>query len=66
MDPKEIQEKQEKERGVNVFFDMESLRMPSGKLIPNLIVVQDEFGVEWVFEGLDATEKFCEREEGEL
>ena len=40
--------------------------MPSGKLIPNLIVVQDEFGVEWVFEGLDATEKFCEREEGEL
>ena len=66
----DVEEKEKKERGINVFFDMESLRLPSGQLVPNLVVVQDEFGNEWIFEGLNATDDFCkslfDRDEGEL
>lgn len=35
-------------------MDMECLREESGRLVVNLIVVQDELGDEWAFKGLQA------------
>ena len=71
LDEKEIEEKQEKERGINLFFDIESLRQEGSDLLQtNLIIVQDENGCEWSFEGLSAVEEFSQslfdREKGEL
>ena len=49
-----------------LFFDFETYVNDSGKLIPNLAVVQDESGNEWVFPehedllGTDVTEMLCE------
>lgn len=40
-------------------MDMECLREESGRLVVNLIVVQDELGDEWAFKGLQALSEFC-------
>ena len=70
LDESEVMHKQTKERGINVFFDIESLRdTKSGLLQTNLIIVQDEFGNEWSFEGKNAVDSFSSSlfdKEGEL
>ena len=48
---------------------MECLREEDGNLIVNLILVQDEFANEWVFEGLESIDCFADgffNEEEEL
>ena len=68
-DLQEVLLKQGEKRGLFLFLDMECLREESGRLVVNLIVVQDELGDEWVFKGLQALPEFCKSlfdEEGKL
>ena len=69
LDAEEGRQKQFKERGVFVFFDIECLREEDGKMTTNLICLEDEFGSTWPFDGLDAMEQFCDavfNKEGEI
>lgn len=53
-----LKEQREK-RGLFMFLGMECLREDDGTLLVNLIVIQDELGYEWIFEGLNALQDFC-------
>ena len=52
-------EREDEEGQKYLFYDMEA-RQEDGRHIANLLIVQDEKGVETVFKGEDCVEKFCE------
>ena len=56
--------KQWKDRGKHWFFDMETMKKFDKKkgayfFTPNLIILKSKAGQRYVFEGLNALEKFC-------
>lgn len=55
----EVLQEQREKRGLFMFLDMECLRENDGRLVANLIIIQDELGYEWVFRGLNALQDFC-------
>ena len=55
----EVLQEQREKRGLFMFLDMECLREDDGRLVANLIIIQDELGYEWVFRGLNALQDFC-------
>lgn len=57
--PQEVLQELWERRGLFMFLDMECLREDDGRLMVNVIVIQDELGYEWVFKGLNAVEDFC-------
>ena len=54
-----IEQKEESQYNELLFFDFEC-NQETGTHKPNLCIVHNEAGEEWMFQGNDTTEKFCE------
>ena len=53
------EQKEEREYNELLFFDFEC-KQETGKHEPNLCIVHNEAGDEWIFQGSDTTKDFCE------
>ena len=58
-DDEEEEEEEEKKKTKFLFFDFECMQ-ETGVHVPNLVVVQDDEGHEWVFKGTNTCKDFCD------